>query len=231
MPLPCLQARYTDSDQRARERLNTTSSESCDEDVTTPQVEQQSQPRKRSFQEAEDDAELGGGATANAVKTHHAREIRRMGAEAVLLALKSLEPPNEGRRLRRRQRMRNGETKRRKTCGAGSGAEVALLSLIPTLRIPLRQTKKGGTGRREDDKYWFCTNKPAQTRDLFKPCVRWKKEQAVLWKAVAAATKDKKNGEKERTERRKANTPVKTLLSDERCDGFPSSTQVGMWPG
>lgn len=85
------------------------------------------------------------------------------------------------------------------------------------------------TGRRVDDKCWFCPKRPTQTRDhLFKTCQRWRGEQQTLWKAVAEATREK--GKK----RRKTNTSVRDLLADGRCTGavmgFLGSTQVGLWP-
>ncbi|KAA8896334.1 hypothetical protein FN846DRAFT_993879 [Sphaerosporella brunnea] len=84
------------------------------------------------------------------------------------------------------------------------------------------------TNRRQDDKCWFCPGRPIQTRErLFKFCAHWRKGQAVLWKAVADATKEEK-------ESRRMNTPIKVLLSDERCTeavlAFLGSTHVGKWP-
>lgn len=47
------------------------------------------------------------------------------------------------------------------------------------------------TGRRPDDKCWWCNLSSIKTRDhLFKSCKRWKNEQRVLWKAVNEATKE-----------------------------------------
>ncbi|KAA8914391.1 hypothetical protein FN846DRAFT_902106 [Sphaerosporella brunnea] len=63
------------------------------------------------------------------------------------------------------------------------------------------------TGRREDDKCWFCPEKPSQTRNhLFKTCRRWRNEQLSMWKAVAEATRD--GGGKRR---RKSNTSIRDL--------------------
>ncbi|KAA8912576.1 hypothetical protein FN846DRAFT_994086 [Sphaerosporella brunnea] len=83
------------------------------------------------------------------------------------------------------------------------------------------------TGRRADDKCWFCPQKPLQAQNhLFKTCRRWRNEQMTQWKAVAEATHD--GGKR----RRKTNTPIRDLLGDERCIdavmAFLSTTSVRM---
>jgi hypothetical protein len=86
------------------------------------------------------------------------------------------------------------------------------------------------TGRRTDDKCWWCRKAPKQTREhLLKRCARWTKEQEALWKAIGLATKV---GGKEGWKR--SSTPVARVLADARCTeallGFLSSTHVGKWP-
>ena len=107
----------------------------------------------------------------------------------------------------------------------------------------------------ESDICWWCT-KSRQTREhLFKECSTWKKEIRMLWKEVEKATRGQGRGGREsrhisrykgrkgfglfrRTEagegysgRRPGNTPVRVLMSDERCIpavlSFITSTRCG----
>ncbi|KAA8896912.1 hypothetical protein FN846DRAFT_993411 [Sphaerosporella brunnea] len=86
------------------------------------------------------------------------------------------------------------------------------------------------TGRRTDDKCWWCRKAPKQTREhLMKRCAKWQKEQDVLWRAIGLATKV---GDKEGWKR--TSTPVARVLADARCTeailSFLASTHVGKWP-